>query len=73
MKKKPQWRIDLEAEALTLPRGDSNPFIAGAEWMRSYYARKNGEKGGAARAKKLSAKRRREIAKNAAAVRDEKR
>lgn len=73
MKKKPQWRIDLEAEAATLPTGERPSFIRGVLWYRSYTARVNGRKGGAARAKKLTAKRRREIATNAAAVRDEKR
>lgn len=73
MKKKPQWRIDLEAEAERQPPGERASFIRGVVWHRSYTARVNGRKGGAARAKKLTAKRRREIAKNAVAAREEKR
>jgi hypothetical protein len=64
--KKPQWRIDLEAEAEKLSPAERPAFIAGGLWLQARLSEKGGQRGGAARARKLSAERRSEIAREGA-------
>ena len=74
-KKEPKWMKECRAEASVTAQiwtSRAEAFIAGAEWLSRWLVSRRVSKGGKARAKALSKKKRKEIARMGGEARGEK-